>query len=75
MSLELLDDVVNVSHIERNVDLSDLPSIIDVKAKTPIRSKDDRILDSLFTDLHFLSPFELGQHRRRKPFREWSPSG
>lgn len=72
LSLRLSDEMPNVSLIEQNADLSDLSSIEDIKEKTPIRKKNERIQPGIFTGAQFFSPFELGHHQRSKPFSEWS---
>lgn len=73
LSLRFSGDMPAVSLIEQNVEISDLPSIEDIKTKTPIRKKNERIEPrSSLIDIYIPSPFEIGHHQRSKPFSQWT---
>ncbi|MGE8452416.1 MAG: hypothetical protein ACN6OP_17705 [Pseudomonadales bacterium] len=71
LSIAATEGVPDVFIVHQEVQLSDVPSLADIKTKTPLKTKEQQNEPVSPTELFSLQPFLLGS-RRRKPFKEWT---
>jgi hypothetical protein len=71
LSIERGDEMPNISSIRQDARLDDVPTLAEIMAETPVKTKADQNLPpSPFEDI-LLGPLDI-YSRRPKPFRQWT---
>lgn len=71
LSITAAEGVPDVFIVHQDVQLSDVPSLADIKTKTPLKTKEQQNGPASPMELLSLPPVFPGS-KRRKPFKEWT---